>query len=49
MLEYFSKFKGNAFYSRLNSIASEHSMPLDLRVKAALHAIQNAKSDDKIM
>ncbi len=49
MIEYFSKFKGNAFYSRINSIASEHSMPLDLRVKAALHALQHAKNDDKIM
>lgn len=49
MLDYFAKFKGNALYTRLNSIASEHSMPLDLRAKAALHAIAHAKADDKIV
>jgi hypothetical protein len=49
LLDYFARYKGNAFYCRLNSIASEHSMPVDLRVKAALHAMGCAKQDDKIV
>lgn len=49
MLDYFTKYKGNAFYTRLNSIASEHSMPLEIRVKAAFHAMTHSKAEDKIV
>lgn len=49
MLDYFSKYKSNAFYTRLNAIAAEHSMPLDARIKAAYHTLQHAKQDDKIV
>jgi hypothetical protein len=49
MLDYFNKYKGNSFYTRLNQIASEHSMPLEIRIKAAFHAMSHARVEDKIV
>jgi hypothetical protein len=49
MLDYFNKYRGNSFYTRLNQIASEHSMPLEIRIKAAFHAMSHARVEDKIV
>lgn len=49
MMEYLAKYKGNAFYSRINAIACEHSLPVDLRVKAVLQAMAHSKNEDKVV
>lgn len=49
LVDYFARYRGNALLTRLNAVASEHTLPVDLRVKAALHAMAFAKQEEKIV